>query len=153
MNLSRLLAYRSQIEDALRIELATAARMLQAAAEQAVCYEADAKTQQLGYADAARKGLTVEETHHWYDGIEQASVKAVRSAETHAALHREWMDKQSAVVEAMQERKKLDILVSRRKEARQQEQLREDQRLMDEQAARRRGVEIGRSLPRRDSHG
>jgi flagellar biosynthesis chaperone FliJ len=63
------------------------------------------------------------------------------------------MDKQSAVVEAMQERKKLDILVSRRKEARQQEQLREDQRLMDEQAARRRGFEIGRSLPRRDSHG
>jgi flagellar export protein FliJ len=153
MNLSRLLAYRSQIEEALRIELATAARTLQAAAEQAVCCETEAKTKQLGYAEAAQRGLTIEETHHWYDGIEQASVRAVRSAEAHAALHREWTAKQSAVVEAMQERKKLDILVSRRKEARLQEQLREDQRLMDEQAARRRGIAMVRALPRRDSHG
>jgi flagellar export protein FliJ len=153
MNLSRLLAYRSQIEDALRIELATAARVLQEAAEHSVCCEAEANARQRRYAESAQRGLTVEETHRWYGDIEQASIKAARSAETHAALHREWMDKQSAVVEAMQERKKLDILVSRRKEAREQEQLREDQRLMDEQAARRRGVEIGRPLPMRDSHG
>ena len=152
MNLSRLLAYRSQIEDALRIELATAARVLQEAAEQSASCEAETDAKQRRYAEAAQRGLTVEETQRWYDDIEQASVKAVRSAERHAALHGEWMNKQSAVVEAMQERKKLEILVSRREEARQQEQLHVDQRLMDEQAARRRGAEIGRAVPKRDSY-
>jgi flagellar export protein FliJ len=153
VNLSRLLAYRRQIEDALRIELATTARLLQEAAEQAAACEAEAKAKQRRYAEAVQRGLMVEEAHRWYEDIEQASIKAIRSAETHAALHREWIDKQSVVVEAMQERKKLDILVSRRKEAQQQEQLYEDQRLMDEQAARRRGAAIGRPVPRRDSHG
>jgi flagellar biosynthesis chaperone FliJ len=61
------------------------------------------------------------------------------------------MHKQSAVVEAMQERKKLDILVSRREEARRQEQRHVDQRLMDEQAARRRGAESARVVARRNS--
>jgi flagellar export protein FliJ len=151
MNLSRLLAYRSQIEDALRIELGTAARVLQEAAEHTAFCEAKAKDKQRGYAEAAQRGLTVEEARRWYDDIEQASAMAVRSADTHAALHREWMHKQSAVVEAMQERKKLDILVSRREEARRQEQRHVDQRLMDEQAARRRGAESARVVARRNS--
>jgi flagellar biosynthesis chaperone FliJ len=56
----------------------------------------------------------------------------------------------------MHERKKLDILVRRRREAKQQEQLHADQRLMDEQAARRRvmGGEVGRPVQSgSDSHG
>ena len=153
MNLSRLLAYRRQIEDALRIELAAAARVLQESAEQATSHEAEAKAKQRRYAEAALAGLTVEETSYWYEDIDHASVKARRSADAHAVLHREWLDKQSMVVGAMQERKKLDILIARRREARQQEELHADQRLMDEQAARRRRGEARWEVPTgRHSH-
>ena len=147
MNLPRLLAYRSQIEEALRIELAAAARALQEAAERSVSCEEEATVKQRRYADAARDGLTVEETCRWYDEIETASVAAGRAAEAHRRLHHEWLEKQGVVVEAMRERKKLDILVKRQREARQQEQLHEDQRLMDEVAARRKGGNAGRPVP------
>jgi flagellar export protein FliJ len=154
MNLPRLLAYRSQMEEALRIELASAARALQESAERSLSCEAEVKIKQQRYADATQSGLTVEEACRWYDEIDMASVTAGRAAEAHRTRHQEWMAKQGAVVEAMQERKKLDILVKRRQEARQQQQLHEDQRLMDELAARRRRGDAGRVAPtERDAHG
>lgn len=148
MNLSRLLAYRSQIEEAVSIELAAAARLLQEAAERSAACEAETAVKQRRYAEAALIGLTVDEASQWYVDIDTASLTARRAAEAHSALHREWRIKQAAVIEAMQERKKLDILVRRRREAKQQEQLRADQRLMDEQAARRRAMrgEVGRPV-------
>ncbi|HEX2055456.1 MAG TPA: flagellar FliJ family protein [Nitrospiraceae bacterium] len=154
MNLSRLLAYRRQIEDALRIEVAAAARLLQEAAERSASAESEAKDKQQHYAEAAKRGLTIEETYRWYGEIEHASAQARRAAEIQGRLHGEWMKKQAAVVDAMQERKKLDILIRRRREARQQEQLHDEQRLMDEQAARRRRGTIGRPASAdRDPHG
>ena len=149
MSLSRLLAYRSQIEEALRIELAAAARLLQQAADQSAACEVDTAVKQRRYAEAALAGLTVDETSQWYAEIETASLMARRAAEARTALQREWRTKQADVIEAMQERKKLDILVRRRREAREQEQLHDDQRLMDEQAARRRRAmrgEVGRPV-------
>jgi flagellar export protein FliJ len=140
MNLSRLLAYRSQIEEALRIELAAAARRLQEAMERSAACEAEVADKQRRYVAAGRAGLTVDDAHHWYMDIESASVKAARAVEARDRLHREWTGMQADLIVAMQERKKLDILIRRRLELSQQAQLHEDQRLMDEQAARRRAV-------------
>ena len=132
MNLSRLLAYRSQIEEALHIELAAAARRLQEAMERSAACEAEVTDKQRRYAEVGRTGLTVD------DDIDIASVKAARAADAHDRLHRDWTSVQADLIVAMQERKKLDILIRRRLEVLQQAQLHEDQRLMDEQAARRR---------------
>lgn len=144
MNLSRLLAYRRQIEDALRIELAETARLLQEAAERSAAYEEEVSVKQRRYVEAGRGGLTVDEAHQWYADIEGASWKVARAGEAHDTLRREWSSKQADLIDAMQQRKKLDILVRRRMEARQREQLHDDQRLMDEQAARRRGTRDSR---------
>jgi flagellar export protein FliJ len=138
MNLSRLLAYRSQIEEALHIELAAAARRLQEAMERSAACEAEVTDKQRRYAEAGRTGLTVDDAHRWYMDIESASIKAARAADAHDRLHRDWTSVQADLIVAMQERKKLDILIRRRLEVLQQAQLHEDQRLMDEQAARRR---------------
>jgi flagellar export protein FliJ len=156
MNLSRLLAYRSQIEEALRIELAATARLLQEAAERSAACEAEVIEKQRCYAEAGQAGLTVDDAHHWYMDIDGASTKVDRAVEAHDRLHREWTGTQANLIIAMQERKKLDILVRRRMEARQQAQHHEDQRLMDEQAARRRAVKKNRGGAAQsgsDSHG
>lgn len=156
MNLSRLLAYRSQIEEALRIELAATARLLQEAAERSAACEAEVMEKQRRYAEAGQAGLTIDDAHHWYMDIDGASTKVDRAVEARDRLQREWTGTQADLIIAMQERKKLDILVRRRMEARQQAQLHEDQRLMDEQAARRRAVKKNRGgavQSGSDSHG
>ncbi|HET6675469.1 MAG TPA: flagellar FliJ family protein [Nitrospiraceae bacterium] len=156
MNLSRLLAYRRQIEDAMRIELAETARLLQEATERSAAYEEEVSVKQWRYIEAGRGGLTVDEAHQWYADIEAASWKVARAGEAHDTLRREWSNKQADLIDAMQQRKKLDILVRRRMEARQREQLHDDQRLMDEQAARRRGTRDSRGRTDQggtDSHG
>lgn len=140
MNLARLAAYRRQTEDSLRLELATVARLLQEAAERAVALEDDVVAKQCRYAEVGRGGVTVAEAHDWYAEIETASDRVAHATAAHGALHREWMRKQAELIEAMQERKKLDILLRRRMETRLREQAQADQRLMDEQAARRRSA-------------
>jgi flagellar export protein FliJ len=151
MNLSRLAAYRRQMEDIERMELAACTSRLQEAAARAAFLEEQVSVQQRRYAEAGRAGLSVDEATQWYAEIAAASSEAAKAAAVHGGVHGEWTKRQATLLAAMQERKKLDILLARRREVARQAERDADQRLMDEQAARRRQT-AHRSLPAASSN-
>ena len=136
MNLSLLVSYHTQLEEIHRLEFAAAGRMLQQAADRSSVLEQALKAKQTRYAEAGRMGLTIDETYQWYAEIETAVHALEYAVEQHAVLQKEWMQKQITALEAMRERKKLDILLRRRLEAQQRLDLQYDQRLTDDTARR-----------------
>lgn len=136
MNLSVLVSYRTQVEEIHRLEFAAAGRKLQQAADRCSALEDALTAKQARYAEAGRTGLTIDETYQWYAEIEAAAHACECAAEQHDSLRKEWTQKQTTVLEAMQERKKLDILLRRRRENQQRLELQYDQRLTDDTAMR-----------------
>ncbi|MGH7257650.1 MAG: flagellar export protein FliJ [Nitrospiraceae bacterium] len=136
MNLSVLVSYRTQLEEIHRLEFAAAGRNLHEAADRWSALEDELKAKQASYAEAGRTGLTIDETYQWYAEIEAAAHALECAAEQQAVLQEEWTQKQTTVLEAMQERKKLDILLRRRREGQQRLEIQYDQRLTDDTAMR-----------------
>lgn len=136
MNLSILVSYRIQLEEIHRLEFAAAGRNLHEAADRWSALEDALKAKQARYAEAGRTGLTIDETYQWYAEIEAAARALECAAEQHAVLQKEWTQKQTTVLEAVQERKKLDILLRRSRETQQRLELQYDQRLTDDTAMR-----------------
>lgn len=138
MNLAVLRSYRIQLEDLLRAEVQALARDLQAASRHWADVEAAGDRQLTEYFSAIREGLSAADAHDWYAAMDALAVDIQQARDTHVALQRQWSAKQGELLEAVQERKKLDLLEQRWLRAKRYRQDQRDQRLLDEVGQRHR---------------
>jgi len=75
--------------------------------------------------------------------MNQALETRKRMEERQTSLQSQWATKRDAVLEAMRDRKKLDLLVSRAQQEQRRRQERQDQALLDERAWRRNPLRPG----------
>lgn len=143
MNLTVLRAHALQREDATRMELAEAARELQEWNDRIARLEARAGCDADTYLEQARRGGTAEELFAHLDAMNQALETRKRMEERQTSLQSQWATKRDAVLEAMRDRKKLDLLVSRAQQEQRRRQERQDQALLDERAWRRNPLRPG----------
>ncbi|MGH7232036.1 MAG: flagellar export protein FliJ [Nitrospiraceae bacterium] len=139
MNLKIMRNYRSQLETMLRAELVELERALETAIRKrrTLMDRADADLRQ--FFGTGQGPLGADETALRYTVWEQLG-EAIRHFDemiVHARTRRDV--KQAEMVEAAREAKKLDILVQRQARRLRLEELRQDQRALDEAASRRHG--------------
>ena len=137
MNLSVIRTYRTQIEEALRLELAELQRSLhvEQQIQQVLLTEVEAGTAE--FLKMAHAGMTVDEARAQQgklDGLAQAIRKA---RETIAMAQRRYEQKLTEVVEASRERKKLEILEERDAVRKTKLEQRREQSALDQAASAR----------------
>jgi flagellar export protein FliJ len=137
MNLTVLRTYAVQREEVAKLELADLYRTLQQTVERMGVLESRARRDADMYVSQILQGSTVTELYGRLDAMDQAIAARKGLELVHAEQQQRWAAKRDELVEAMQHRKKLDLLGARalRKQRRRQEQ--QDQQLLDERAWRR----------------
>lgn len=137
MKMTALRNYREQVEEALRIELADAERMVQVALEGLRRLEAEAAGDAARYLTDARAGLTAGEVVERYAELDAVASAIRRTHEviTEACVRRD--QKLGEVLEASREKKKVKILDDRDALRVQRDLDRLEQRAIDEVAGRR----------------
>lgn len=137
MKMTALRNYREQVEEALRIELADAERMVQVALEGLRRLEAEAAGDAARYLADARAGLTAGEVVERYAELDAvaSAIRRTHEVVTEACLRRD--QKLGEVLEASREKKKVEILDDRDALRVQRDLDRREQRAIDEVAGRR----------------
>jgi flagellar export protein FliJ len=143
MNLTVLRTYALQLEEVAKLELAELSQTLRQTAERMTTMDSQAREDADRYLLQVRAGTTVDQAYAQLDAMDQAIVARKELERAHAAQQLQWSNKRDALLEAMQNRKKLDLLGARaiHKQRRHQEQ--QDQQLLDERAWRRGPSKLG----------
>jgi flagellar protein FliJ len=145
MSFESLRKLRVQTVEALMMELARITHTLAEREEQyqdlAVKMQRDVVT----YDQQSAQGLTIEAWLEWQGSIDsqEAALRRVRREIDQAV--EAWQHTKALLVEASQERKLLDLVVDKRRDAQRADAARQEQRTMDEVASRRHST-------RRESH-
>jgi flagellar protein FliJ len=136
MSLEALRKLRAQTVEALMMDLAQITRRLAQHEEQ--YQDLDAKIQQeiVTYDRQSAHGLTIEAWLEWQGRMDsqQASLRRMRREIDQAV--EAWQQTKALLVEASVERKLLDIVADKRRDAQRAEAARQEQRTMDEAASR-----------------
>jgi flagellar export protein FliJ len=146
MKLDSLRKLRVQVQEALTMELAQAAQELLSMEQRSNALEAQIQSDTSAYRIHTEQGLVIEALWEWQGrlDVQRAALIQARSAVGH--LTEVWTSAHARLVEATQERKILDRLLERQREAHDAELHRREQQAMDEAAGRmfqhpaRRGV-------------
>ena len=137
MNLEALRNYRRQIEESLRAELALLQRNLDLAVGERHRLEALAEEGATEYLSAAEAGVRSAEASQRYEALDGLAAKIRSVDEQFARAQQECDVKRGEVVDAARETKKLELLWQRKLRKERREQVRREQRAVDESAARR----------------
>ncbi len=143
MNLTVLRTYALQLEEVAKLELSELSRTLQETVERITVLESQTRAEADRYLLQVREGSTVSQAYAQLDAMDYAIAARKGLAQAHAVQQLQWTTKREELLEAMQYRKKLDLLGARaiQKQRRHQEQ--QDQQLLDERAGRRNLLKMG----------
>jgi flagellar export protein FliJ len=139
MKLDVLRRYRAQVEEVVRMELFLLRQELQNIEARFRLLDEQTKRMTEAYLAKAGKGVALDEFLVWQSMMTAETSKLAAAKQLEGQLREAWSQKQDALREAMQERRKLDRLADRMRQQRHLVQHRVDQMEMDE-AARRTGV-------------
>jgi flagellar FliJ protein len=137
MSLELLQKLRAQTVESVMMELAQITSSLTQSEERARDMEARIEQNLVLYDRQAAQGLTVEMWWEWQGRMEsqQAALNLVRREIQQAVAA--WQQTKARLVEASQERKLLDLVADKRREAQRVDETRREQRATDETASRR----------------
>lgn len=143
MNVTVLRTYAVQLEEVAKLELAELARSLQETVERMTMLESRARADADGYLLQVREGSTVDQVYAHLDDMDQAIAARKRLEQTHLDQQANMEHKRGELLEAMQYRKKLDLLEARAALELRRRRERQDQQLLDERAWRRGPLQKG----------
>lgn len=146
MRLDSLLKLKVQAQEALTMELAQVTQQLVGMEQQCEVLDVQIQSDTSAYRLQTERGLVIEALWEWQGrlDVQRAALTQARSAVGH--LTEVWTSAHGRLVEATQERKILERLIERQREAHDAELHRREQRATDEAAGRmfqhpaRRGV-------------
>jgi len=143
MNVGVLRAYAVQLEEVAKLELAELSHALQQTVKRMAMLESRTKEDADRYLLHVRSGSTVDQVYGHLEAMDQA-IAARKVLEQVLATEQANMEhKRSELLEAMQYRKKLDLLDARAVLERRRRRERQDQQLLDERAWRRSPLQKG----------
>lgn len=137
MNLAMLRAYAVQLEEIAKLELADLSQVLQRSIERMAMLESRAQTDADLYLEQVRGGSTVTQVYAQLEAMDQAIAARKKMEQAHATQQGQVSAKRNELIEAMQYRKKLDLLRARSVQEQRHRQEKQDQQLLDERAWRR----------------
>lgn len=145
MSFESLRKLRAQTVEALMMELAQITRTLAQSEERYQDLEAQIQQDMATCDRQSVQGLTIEAWLEWQGRMDsqQAVLRRVRREIGQAV--EAWQHTKALLVEASQERKLLDLVADKRREAQRADAARQEQRTADEAASRRHST-------RRESH-
>ncbi|MBS0168894.1 MAG: flagellar FliJ family protein [Nitrospira sp.] len=143
MNLTVLRLYAIQLEEVAKLELAEFGRALQQTVDRMTHLETLARSDADRYLARVTEGGTVDQVSGHLDAMEQALAAQKRLEQTLATQQTHMEQKRGELLEAMQYRKKLDLLDARAAEEVRRRRERQDQQLLDERAWRRSPLQKG----------
>ncbi len=145
MSLESLRKLRAQTVETLMMELAQITRTLAQSEERYQDLEATMQQDVVTYDRQSVQGLTIEAWLEWQGRMDsqQAALRRVRREIDQAV--EAWQRTKALLVEASQERKLLDLVADKRRDAQRADAARQEQRTTDEAASRRYST-------RRESH-
>jgi flagellar protein FliJ len=145
MSFESLRKFRAQTVEALMMELAQITHTLAQSEEEYQDLEVKMQQDVVTYDQQSAQGLTIEAWLEWQGHMDsqEAALRRVRREIDQAV--ETWQQTKALLVEASQERKLLDLVADKRRDAQRADAARQEQRMMDEVASRRHST-------RRESH-
>ena len=137
MNVTVLRTYAVQLEEVAKLELTELVHALQHTSDRMAMLEARAREDADRYLVQVGEGSTVAQAYSHLDSMDQAIATRKDLEQAHAAQQTQMEQKRGELLEAMQYRKKLDLLDARAALALRRSRDRQDQQLLDERAWRR----------------
>jgi len=138
MKLDVLRRYRAQVEEVVRMELFLLRQELQDIEARFRLLDEQMKRLTETYQAQAGGGVALDEFLVWQSRLGAETSKLSAAKQLEGQLREAWSQKQDALREAMQDRRKLDRLAERMGQQRRLVQDRVDQMEMDEAARRMR---------------
>lgn len=138
MSLDSLRKLRSRTQEAITMELAQVTQELMRMERQCEALEAQIQSEASAYQLQTERGLTVEAMLEWQGQLDVRRATLQQARNTIGNLTEAWIATQARLIEATQERKVLDRLAERRREAHEAEMRRREQQVTDEAAGRLR---------------
>jgi flagellar FliJ protein len=138
MSLDALRKLRMRAEEALTMELAQAAQELIRMERQREELEVRIRSEAAAYQLQAERGLAVEAMLEWQGRLDSVQTLLQRTRHAIGRLTEAWAGTQARLIEAARDRKVLDRLAERQREAQDAEIRRRERQVMDEAAGRRR---------------
>lgn len=137
MSLESLRKLRAQTVETLMMELAQITRTLAQSEERYQNLEAALQQDVVAYDRESVQGLTIEAWLEWQGRMDsqQATLRRMRREIDQAV--EAWRHTKALLVEANQERKLVDLVADKRRDAQRADAARQEQRMTDEAASRR----------------
>lgn len=137
MSVQALQHYRLQVEEQIKMELAEVTQQL-LQAEQSIARLVDTRQrQEEQYREETRQGMTIEQLLQWQSHFEAQASAAKQARRTLAHWQLQWEEARARLVAASQDRRTLDRLIARYREAALAEMRRREQLATDESAHHR----------------
>jgi flagellar export protein FliJ len=137
MSVQSLQHYRTQVEEQLKMELAEVTQHL-LQSEQSCARLADEQQQQEErYRKETSQGVTIEQLLQWQSHFEAQAAAMEQARRTVLHWQAQWDDVRTRVVAASLERRTLDRLIARYREAARTDERRREQSATDESAHHR----------------
>jgi len=143
MNVTVLRTYAIQLEEVAKLELAELASTLQQTVDRMTMLESRARADADQYLLQVRQGSTVDQVCGHLDAMDQAIAARKSMEQMQRDQQVKMEDKRGELLEAMQYRKKLDLLDARAALEPRRRRERQDQQLLDERAWRRSPLQQG----------
>jgi len=137
MSVQSLQHYRIQVEEQLKMELAEVTQQLLQAEQSIARLADDQRQQEERYREETRQGLTIEQLLQWQSHFEAQASATEQARRTMAHWQQQWDEARAKLVAASQDRRTLDRLIARYREAALTEMRRREQMATDESAHHR----------------
>ena len=137
MSVRSLQHYRVQVEEQLKMELAEVTQHLLQAEQSCARLTDDQSQQEARYREETSRGLTIEQLLQWQSHFEAQAAAMEQTRRAMAHWQTQWDEVRVRVVAASQDRRTLDRLIARYREAAQSEERRREQSATDESAHHR----------------
>jgi flagellar export protein FliJ len=136
MRLDSLRKLRAQAQEARTMELAQATQELVSMEQRSRALEAQIQSDTSAYHLHTEQGLMIEALWEWQGRLDMQRAALTQARSAVGYLTEMWTSAHARLVEATQERKILDRLLERQREAHDAELHRREQQTMDEAAGR-----------------
>lgn len=137
MSLHSLQHYRTQVEEQLKMELAEVTQQLLQAEQSCAQLTDHQQQQEERYREETSQGLTIEQLLQWQSHFEAQAAALGQARRTVAHWQAQWDLVRTRVVSASQDRRTLDRLIARYRDAALSEERRREQSVTDEAAHHR----------------
>lgn len=137
MSVRSLQHYRTQVEEQLKMELAEVTQHLLQSEQSCARLADELQQQEDRYRKETSQGITIEQLLQWQSHFEAQASSMEQARRTVIHWQAQWDDIRTRVVAASQDRRTLDRLIARYREAAQADERRREQSATDESAHHR----------------